>query len=158
MDVKIQEFLRKTIINDVNFLIENKRYYSALVILSQTIETLGAFIDKKPFRAKAQSKKRFNMALKFLFPNTYRRANNNFFLYDKLRNHIAHMLIPSTYINIIEYSNQELNHLCSNNEGVLNISVIEFYNDVVLAVNKLEELIENGEINEKKIKIGFDIN
>ena len=79
MEVKIEDFLRKTIVNDVRFLIDNEKYYSALIILSQSIETLGAFIDNKPFRAKMQSKKRFGMALKMLFPREYKRANNDFF-------------------------------------------------------------------------------
>ncbi len=155
MDTKIVDFLRKNVISDVGFLLENKRYYSALIILSQSIETLGAFLDNKPFRASLQSKKRFSLSLKMLFPSNYKKANNNFFLYDKLRNHIAHMLIPSSYINITEYSKTSEKNLSTNANGSINISVIEFYNDVVVAINKLETLIYKGEIKEKFIQSNF---
>ncbi len=157
MEIKIEDFLRKTVVDDVVYLINSKRYYSALVILSQTIETLGAFIDNKPFRAKMQSKKRFGLALKYLFPKNYKRANNDFFLYNKLRNQIAHILVPSTLINIIEYTKVNNEHMTSNKEGILFISVTQFYNDVVLAINKLEEKFMSGELKTKIITINFEL-
>ena len=157
MEIKIEDFLRKTIVNDVNFLIDNKKYYSALIILSQTIETLGAFMDNKPFRAKMQSKKRFGLALKSLFPKNYKRANNDFFLYNKLRNQIAHILVPSTLINITEYTNTDNEHMTSNKEGVLFISVTQFYKDVKLAIDKLEKKFNSGELKTKIISINFKI-
>lgn len=157
MEIKIEDFLRKTIITDVKFLIDNNRYYSALIILSQTIETLGAFMDNKPFRAKMQSKKRFSLALKFLFPSNYKRANNDFFLYNKLRNQIAHILVPSTLINITEYSKKENTHLSSNKEGVLYISVNQFFIDVISAIDKLEAKFISGELKQKKIQINFEV-
>lgn len=156
MEIKIEEFLRKTIVEDVRFLIDNKKYYSALVILSQTIETLGAFMDNKPFRAKMQSKKRFGLALKFLFPKSYKRANNDFFLYNKLRNQISHILVPSTLINIIEYTKVNNEHMTNNKEGVLYVSVQQFYNDVVLAIDKLEKKYNSGELKPKRITINFE--
>ena len=157
MEIKIEDFLRKTIVNDVKFLVDNKKYYSALVILSQTIETLGAFMDNKPFRAKMQSKKRFGLALKFLFPRNYKRANNDFFLYNKLRNQIAHILVPSTLINITEYTGANNEHMTSNKEGVLFISVNQFYNDVVIAIDKLEEKFNSGELKAKTVTINFEV-
>ncbi len=157
MEIKIEDFLRKTIIDDVIFLINNKKYYSALVLLSQSIETLGAFMDNKPFRAKMQSKKRFGLALKFLFPRNYKRANNDFFLYNKLRNQIAHILIPSTLINITEYTNVDNEHMTSNKEGVLFISVTQFYKDVELAIDKLEKKFNSGELKAKIITINFEL-
>jgi len=157
MEIKIEDFLRKTIVDDVKFLIDNKKYYSALVILSQTIETLGAFMDNKPFRAKMQSKKRFGLALRFLFPRNYKRANNDFFLYSKLRNQIAHILIPSTLINIIEYTGVNNEHMTSNKNGILFISVNQFHKDVELAINRLEEKFNSGEFKTKTVTINFDI-
>jgi len=157
MEIKIEDFLRKTIIDDVNFLIDNKKYYSALIILSQTIVTLGAFMDNKPFRAKMQSKKRFGLALKFLFPRNYKRANNDFFLYNKLRNQIAHILVPSTLINITEYTGDANEHMTSSKDGILFISVSQFYKDVVLAIDKLEDKFNSGELKTKIITINFEI-
>ena len=157
MEIKIEDFLRKTVIEDVSFLIDNKKYYSALIILSQTIETLGAFIDNKPFRAKIQSKKRFGLALKLLFPKNYKRANNNFFLYNKLRNQIAHILVPSTLINITEYTGDRNEHMTSSKDGVLFISVTQFLNDVVEAVNKLEKKFNSGELKAKTVTINFEV-
>jgi len=157
MEIKIEDFLRGTIVEDVKLLIDNNRYYSALIILSQTIETLGAFMDNKPFRAKMQSKKRFSLALKYFFPKSYKRANNNFFLYNKLRNQIAHILVPSTLINIIEYTNDNYEHMTSNKEDVLYISVNSFYNDVVKAIDMLEHKFNTEELKQKKIQINFTL-
>jgi hypothetical protein len=104
-----------------------------------------------------QSKKRFGLALKFLFPRNYKRANNDFFLYNKLRNQIAHILVPSTLINITEYTGANNEHMTSNKEGVLFISVNQFYNDVVIAIDKLEEKFNSGKLKSKTVAINFVI-
>ena len=155
MEEQLKYFLNKILIEDVKKLIDNQQYYIALIIMSQSIETLGAFLDNKPFRAKAQSKKRFSLALRYLFPNKYKKANNNFFLFDKLRNHIAHILIPSSRINILEKNSEEKHMQIIN--GVLNISITEFYKDVKTATEKLIKMIDNKEIKYKKLDIK-DIN
>jgi hypothetical protein len=151
MEEQLKYFLNKILIEDIKKLIENGQDYIALIIMAQSIETLGSFLDNKPFRAKAQSKKRFSLALKILFPNQYRKANNDFFLFDKLRNHIAHILIPSSRIIIIEDGNNKKNMEIS--DGILYISIQEFYNDVKIATEKLIKMIDKKEIKYKKLDL-----
>ena len=155
MEKELTSFLEKLLIIDIKKLIDNKQEYIALVILSQSIETLGAFLDSKPFRAKAQSKKRFSLALKKLFPYKYRKANDKFFLYDKLRNHIAHILIPSSRIIIIT-NTDEHKHMETSN-GNLYIFIEEFYNDVKTATEELISMINNNKIKYKNLQVSEQV-
>ncbi len=144
MEKELTIFLEKLLITDIKKLIDNNQEYIALIIMSQSIETLGAFLDKKPFRAKAQSKKRFSLALKKLFPYKYTKANDKFFLYDKLRNNIAHILIPSHKIIVINGLEKHKHMEISN--GNLYIYIDEFYNDVKSASEELISMINNNKI------------
>ncbi len=146
MKTEASEFLQKVIVDDVKFLIENKKYYPALLILSHSIETLGALLDNKPFRAKMQSKRRFNYALKLLFPKNYRQVNHDYFLYNQLRNQITHLLLPGSYIVLLDTVNINKKHLDKNKDGTLYISVKDFYSDVCTAINKLNEMIASNKI------------
>ena len=151
MEDELKYFLNKLLIQDIRKLIDSGQEYVALVIMSQSIETLGAFLDAKPFRAKAQSKKRFNMALKKLFPYKYRKANDKFFLYDKLRNHIAHILIPSARVHIIK--DTTLAKHMDVTKGTLYISIEDFYTDVKLATEQLIKMIDNEELKYKRLDL-----
>lgn len=151
MEKELIKFLENILIKDTKTLLDNNQEYIALVIMSQSIETLGAFLDSKPFRAKAQSKKRFSLALKKLFPYKYRKANDKFFLYDKLRNHIAHILIPSSKIVIITNLDEHKHMEVSN--GNIYIFIAEFYNDVKTATEELISMIENNKIRFKKLHL-----
>jgi len=151
MEKELTKFLKQLLIIDIKKLIDNKQEYVALIIMSQSIETLGAFLDSKPFRAKAQSKKRFSLALKKLFSYKYRKANDKFFLYEKLRNHIAHILIPSSKIIIIPNTN-EYKHM-EISKGNLYICIEEFYNDVKIATEELIVMIEKNKIMYKKLSL-----
>ena len=151
MEEELKYFLDKLLIQDIRKLIDSGQEYVALVIMSQSIETLGAFLDAKPFRAKAQSKKRFNMALKKLFPYKYRKANDKFFLYDKLRNHIAHILIPSARVHIIK--DATLAKHMDVTKGTLYISIEDFYTDVKLATEQLIKMIDNEELKYKRLDL-----
>ena len=151
MEEELKYFLDKLLIQDVRKLIDNEQEYVALIIMAQSIETLGAFLDAKPFRAKAQSKKRFNLALKKLFTYKYRKANDKFFLYDKLRNHIAHILIPSARVELID-STSQAKHM-DVTSGTLYISIEDFYTDVKSATEQLIAMINNGELKYKRLDL-----
>lgn len=151
MEEELKYFLDKLLIQDVRKLIDSEQEYVALIIMSQSIETLGAFLDAKPFRAKAQSKKRFNLALKKLFPYKYRKANDKFFLYDKLRNHIAHILIPSARVKMIK-PETEAKHMDVTG-GTLFISIEDFYADVKSATTQLISMIDKGELKYKRMDL-----
>ncbi len=132
------DFINQTIINDIKAMLDNDLYYLSIVIMVSAIETLGAFLDKKPLRARAQSYKRFNLAIDKLFPAKYKQINKNGFLYDKLRNHLSHNLIPSSYIIIIDKEIESKKHLSFYDKKII-IAADIFYKDL----KKASEIIIN---------------
>ena len=152
MLINANDFLNKIVLTEIKSLIENKKYYTALLILSHSIETLGALLDNKPFRAKMQSKRRFNYALKVLFPPEYKKLNHDYYLYNQLRNQMAHLLIPGSYIAISDYKNSS-KHLVKDKNETLFINVSTFYNDVNKAAEKLVKMINEGKVKAVKLNI-----
>ncbi len=146
---KAIDFLQN-IINDIKSMHNNGLYYLSFVIMVSAVETLGAFIDKKPLRARAQSFKRFNLAIDKLFPLKYHIVNKNSFLYDKLRNHFAHNLLPSSYLILIDKETDNQKHLDFKDEKLI-VAADIFYADLKLASKKVINKIKNDEL--KNIKL-----
>ena len=63
------------------------------MVIGQGIETMGAFLDKKPFRAKGQAASRFSVALDELFPPRYSALNGRGFLFANLRSSLTHLSV-----------------------------------------------------------------
>ena len=74
--------------------------------IGQGIETMGAFLDKKPFRAKGQAASRFSVALDELFPPRYSALNGRGFLFANLRSSLTHLSVGSPHL--------VLAHTCDN--------------------------------------------
>ena len=146
---KAIEFIEKVIINDISVMHKNGLYFLSFVIMSNAIETLGAFLDNKPLRARAQSQKRFNLAINKLFLVKYKKANNNNFLYDKLRNHLSHNILPSSYLILADKENESQKHLTIY-ENKLFIAADILYIDLVNAAKIIIKKINNNEL--KNIK------
>ncbi len=145
-------FIQKYLIDDVKFLIDNRLYYLALVIITQSIEFFGSYLDNKPMRARGQSKARFNKAFDKLFPAHYQFANRNNWLYDKLRNHVAHAMVPSAYI-LITSKTQGLQYKHLSRKDKKTVLVIEdFHADLIKAADKLLALIASGKVKAKNIE------
>ncbi len=147
----VKSFVKKVIIADIKKMQDNDLHYLSLVLIGQSIETLGGFLDKKPFRARAQSKNRFDKEINILFPAKYKIVNKGGWLFDKLRNHMAHMLIPSSYLLI--YSKKEdttYNHLQEVDKAIVIIAE-EFYKDLAAASNILIDKIDKGLIKNRNI-------
>lgn len=70
-----KQFIQKYLIDDIKVLLDKQLFYIALLIITQSIEFLGSYLDKKPIRARGQSKIRFNSALYYLFPGKYSSCN-----------------------------------------------------------------------------------
>ena len=143
------DFLEKVIINDIKLMQDKGLYYLSFALMASAIETLGAFLDKKPLRARAQSYKRFNLAVERLFPSKYKQINKNGFLYDKLRNHLSHNLLPSSYLILIDTENDSQKHLNFENEKLI-VAADVFYKDLKNATLKIIDKINKGEL--KNIK------
>lgn len=119
-----------------------------LAAIVHGIETSGALLDSLPFKAKGQGKKRFDLALKKLFPKEYAHANNQMNLYSQLRSHMAHCMLPAKTI-CLNLEDTE-NHL-KISDNLLSISLDTFYNDYRCAVLRLIEKLDAGELKNKRI-------
>ncbi len=116
------------------------------------IETLGALLDKKPIRAREQSRFRFASALYHLFPNQYGFVNKQNFLYETLRNHSAHNLLPSSKILIVNEDNKTVRHLAQKKHQ-LTFVVDVFAKDFLAACHTAIEMIDKNEVKNKPIAI-----
>ena len=148
--MKSESFINKYLKAEVKNLLDNQSYYPLLIYATLGIETLGAIIDDKPVRATNQSKVRFGSALYHLFPNQYGFINKGAFLYESLRNHSAHNLIPSTKIFFVDKDSKSVRHLAQQKIQVT--FVIEtFAKDFIAACDIALEKIKNGELKSKNI-------
>lgn len=125
--------------------------FFSVVLITQGIETFGGILDNKPLKAQAQSKKRFDKALRKLFPPLYGFINKNDFLYDKLRNHMVHTLIPSSQIRIVSNDEKNSHQHLSMQDKILIINPAQYQKDFAAAASLLLQLIEKGEVYNKKI-------
>ena len=58
-----EDFIKQRLIVVSQNLLDAEFYFPVFLLISQGIETLGGFLDKKPLGAKYQSKKRFHLAI-----------------------------------------------------------------------------------------------
>lgn len=112
------------------------------------IETSGALLDQLPFKAKGQGKKRFNLALRKLFPKAYVDANVKLDLYSQLRSHMAHCMLPAKSIIVVKDDSKQ--HLVFEGK-LLHVSLETLYNDYRCAMELLIEKLEEGELKSKHI-------
>ena len=115
------------------------------------IETAGALLDPFPFKAKGQGKKRFDLALRKLFPPEYRMADRKVNLYSQLRSHLAHCMLPAKTIEIVLHD--EAGHLHFS-ENVLQISLVTLFEYYCKGISLLIALLESGRVKDKKIVFG----
>ena len=150
--MKSPEFIEHYLIDNVKSLLKAKQYYPLFVYASIGIETLGAMIDDKPIRARNQSKYRFGTALFHLFPNQYGFVNKQAFLYESLRNHSAHNLLPSSQLMILSEDNGTIRHLDKRRDKT--VFIIEtFAQDFIKASEMAIQKINDGEARIKHIEI-----
>jgi len=148
--MRSESFIKRYLKKEVESLLETENYYPLLIYATLGIETLGAIIDDKPIRAKNQSKVRFGSALYHLFPNQYGFVNKGAFLYESLRNHSAHNLIPSTKIFFVDKDGKSVRHL--NQQKVQLTFVIEtFALDFIAACDLALDKIKKGDVKSKNI-------
>jgi Mor family transcriptional regulator len=145
------EFLRKYIITDIRLMQENNLHLQSVQLLTLSIEFLGGLLDGKPLKSEQQSKKRFNSALKQLFPGKYYYLNKDYFLYDSLRNQLIHAFSPGGKLLLCK-ANSNLKHL-ETHENKLVIVIEVFYEDVKKACEKIIEMIEEDKIRHKHIPV-----
>jgi len=143
-----EEFIKTRMINEVQSLVDNGFERIAVGMIAQYIETLGAFLDKKPFKTPRQSSLRFDLALKKLFPARYHHLNKRGFLYKQLRSNFTHLGIESQFIHFDFSPDNTKSHLSFNNAKttfVINKLLIDY----IKACNYVISLLTNNEIKKK---------
>ncbi|MBU0763977.1 MAG: hypothetical protein KJ607_03980, partial [Bacteroidetes bacterium] len=132
-------------------------HYFSFIMMALAIETMGAFLDTKPFRAQSQSKKRFSAAIRKLFDRRYIIDNRTDWLYEKLRNHFAHTMVPSSWLILTSVaSNRTGKEHLSFHDDKLVLVAEDFYNDMKKAAERLIRLIEQGKAEGKRIILNTD--
>ncbi|KIO43400.1 MULTISPECIES: hypothetical protein [Porphyromonadaceae] len=149
---RIEYFLRNVMIKELSKVVELELSYMQFVIMGQAVEVLGSFLDTKPMKAKGQSAKRFASGVTKLFGGRYRLLNENYYLYDKLRNQMTHTFIPGGDLLLINRNENKngYKHL-EVTEGKLVLISEFFYEDICKAVDRLCEALKTGKIKPKNI-------
>ncbi len=146
-----KEFIKRIFIDEIGRLQQEKFYFFSFIVMSQAIEVLGCFLDKKPLKAKSQSAKRFDKSLGVLMGSRYRNANRKHCLYDKLRNQITHSFVPSNSLLLCSRtSHPDVKHLTWL-DGQLVLIAEDMYEDLVKACKKLFAMIDQGKVHLKNI-------
>lgn len=149
---KIQcENLLNGYLTEINDLVIDGKHQVAFFVISQMVEFLGAMLDDKPLRAKEQSRKRFELALKKLYPLPYHKINEKDFLYHNFRCNMSHLLTTSNHIytSSIKHLNAEL-HLRFNENKQLILLIEPLLQDTQNACKKVLDKIDLQVIKEKK--------
>ncbi len=139
--MKNEEFIQRRLLEESQKLLEAQFYFPVFFLVSQGIETLGSFLDKKPLAAKRQSKKRFHLAVKELFPEVYLDLTENDWLYKQLRCTMSHMCSPGGFV-VLETKttskNQHLQRLASKRIFIIEDLVADFQQACIHVVQGLE--------------------
>ena len=121
----------------------------AFMVIGQGIETMGAFLDKKPFRARGQSAARFARALEEVFPPRYARLNNRDFLFRNLRSSLTHLSIGSPHLVLLAEGETEQHLSVRDKRTVLVLGVL--LRDYVAAWERVIEKLGAGDVRVKPL-------
>ena len=106
-----EDFIKQRLIDESQNLLDAEFYFTAFLLISQGIETLGAFLDKKPLGAKSQSKKRFHLAIDQLFENNYQELTHSDWLYKQFRCNMSHLATTGGFIILATRKENRGEHL-----------------------------------------------
>lgn len=119
------------------------------MVIGQGIETMGAFLDKKPFRAKGQAAVRFSKALDELFPPRYSALNGRGFLFANLRSSLTHLSAGSPHL-ILARACDKSGHL-SVKDKKTTLVLENLLDDYVAAWEKIIDHLEGGTLRTKPL-------
>jgi hypothetical protein len=147
-----EEFIQDRLLNESEKLLEAGFVFPTFLLVSQGIEALGAFLDKKPIAVKAQSKKRFHLAIAQLFPQEYQDLTTNDWLYKQLRCNLSHMCSTGAFIMFSSQKESTNTHLDLLN-GKRVFLVEDLVRDFHKACSRVIELLEKGELKQKAMAL-----
>ena len=114
------------------------------MVIGQGIETMGAFLDKKPFRAKGQAASRFSVALDELFPPRYSALNGRGFLFANLRSSLTHLSVGSPHL-VLAHTCDKAVHL-SVKDKKTTLVLENLMDDYVAAWEKIIDRLAGGNL------------
>lgn len=143
------QWIRSTFIEPLPRLVTDGYTMIAYMVIAQGIETMGAFIDKKPFKARGQGAARFALALEKLFPARYSSFNRRDFLYQNLRGNLTHLSVGSPHL-ILGTRADGIKHLWAENKKT-SMVLEDLMEDFICAWGRVIEGLENGTIRVKPL-------
>ena len=145
-----EDFIKQRLIDESQNLLDAEFYFPVFFLISQGIETLGGFLDKKPFGAKSQSKKRFHLAIDQLFENKYQELTDRDWLYKQLRCNMSHLATTGGFIILATRNDNKGEHL-EVVEGQRLFIVENLVEDFHKACQTLILRLGKGEIKQKQM-------
>ena len=106
-----EDFIKQRLIDESQNLLDAEFYFPVFLLISQWIETLGGFLDKKPLGAKSQSKKRFHLAIDQLFENKYHELSDRDWFYKQFRCNMSHLATTGGFIILVTRKDNKGAHL-----------------------------------------------
>ena len=147
-----EDFIKQRLIDESQNLLDAEFYFPVFLLISQGIETLGCFLDKKPLGAKSQSKKRFHLAIYQLFENKYQELTDRGWLYKQFRCNMSHLTTTGGFIILASRKDNKGEHL-QVIEGQRLFFVENLVEDFHKACHKLIYLFAKGEIKQKNMAL-----
>ncbi len=145
-----EDFIKQRLIDESQNLLDAEFYFPVFLLVSQGIETLGAFLDKKPLGAKSQSKKRFHLAIDQLFENKYQELKDRDWLYKQFRCNMSHLATTGGFIILATRKDSKGAHLEVIEDQHLFV-VENLVEDFHRACQTLMLRLGKGEIKQKKM-------
>lgn len=146
-------WIRDTFIEQTGRLAEAGFPDLAFLVIGQGIETMGAFLDKKPFRAPGQSRERFDKALKELFPPRYAALNGRDFLYRNLRSSLTHLSAGSPHLVLAATESVSPGQHLSIRDKKTILVLPHLLNDYRAAWEQIIRRLESGTLRTKPLAI-----
>ena len=145
-----EDFIKQRLIDESQNLLDAEFYFPVFLLISQGIETLGSFLDKKPLGAKSQSKKRFHLAINHLFENKYQELTERDWLYKQFRCNMSHLSTTGGSIILATRKDNKGEHL-QVIEGQCLFVVENLVEDFHNACQMLILLLAKGELKQKQM-------
>ena len=145
-----EDFIKQRLIDESQNLLDAKFYFPVFLLISQGIEILGGFLDKKSLGAKSQSKKRFHLAIDQLFENKYQELKDRDWLYKHFRCNMSHLATTGGFIILANRKDNKGEHL-ELIEGQRLFVVENLLEDFHKACQILILRLGNGELKQKKM-------
>lgn len=143
-------FIRVYLIDEVKAMERARVKLHLLAAISHGIEVAGALMDDLPYKAKGHGRKRFELALRKLFPKPYAASLRELDLYGQLRSHLSHSMVPA---NTLSFTTQPQLHLEQHNDSV-SICLAQLSADYFDAMERLHAMTTKNELPQKKVSWG----